>query len=161
VKLNDNQPIVGPKGLPVGVAALVVLVIVAAAVVSWHIYNRPAHPYDVHRNSATWIADVTLVRAEINSNSAVLPVGSLRDIPGVGKIVKILVNRTPSGKGLSIEFLTAFGVGSNATGLVYLNDHGPPWDMCVVHLRGVWWQLGPLDVDGTTCARGFHFTPGG
>jgi len=161
VKSNDSQPNAEPKGLPAGVAALVVLVIVAAAIVSWHFYNRPAHPYDVHRNSATWIADVTLVRSEISSHSPVVPVGPLRDIPGVGKIVKILVNQTPSRSGLSIQFLTALGVGSNATGLVYLNDFGPPFDMCVVHLRGVWWQLGPLDADGTTCARGFHFTPGG
>src|ERR1019366_10429639 len=86
-------------------------------------------------------------------------VGPLRDIPGVGKIVEVIVDRFPSRKGAAVSFMT--GVGVRDAGLVYLSGYPPPPDSCNVHLSGPWWEVTPLNVATMGCARGFHFTAGG
>lgn len=142
------------------VAGILLLVaVVAALIVGWHLYNRPAHPYQVNANSAVWSTDVKFALSESGSGSPVPLIGPLRDLPGVGKPVEVVVDKFPSRKGDAVSFMT--GVGSRSTGLVYLNGYPPPPDSCNVHLSGPWWEVSPLNVATMGCARGFHFTAGG
>ena len=145
------------RGRVAGIFLLVA--VVAALIVGWHLYNRPAHPYQVNANSAVWSTDVKFAISESGSGSPVPLVGPLRDIPGVGKIVEVIVDRFPSRKGAAVSFMT--GVGVRYAGLVYLNGYPPPQDSCNVHLSGPWCEVSPLIVTTMSCPRGFHYTGGG
>jgi len=138
-----------------------VTIIVAVVFVTWVLYNRPPHLYPTGANAVTWRADVGIALSESGSGVQVVPKGPLSDLPGVGKIVKVMVERSPSGKRVVVFFLTHVGIGSNYTGLVYLDGYSPPADTCNVHLNGPWWQLSPLNYNTNDCSRGFHFTGGG
>src|ERR1700678_533366 len=71
--------------------AVVILVCAGVLAVGWILYNRPAHPYPVGANSATWTSDVKLAIAESKPTGPLLPSGPLRDIPGGGKTLNIVV----------------------------------------------------------------------
>jgi hypothetical protein len=141
------------------VQIFLVVALVAAVTVSWLLYNRPAHSYQVSAHSAVWTADVKFALSENGSGSPVPVVGPLRHVPGVGKIVEVIVDKFPSRKGSAVLFLT--GVGINDAGLVYLNGYPAPPDSCNVHLSGPWWEVSPLNDRTMSCDRGFHFTAGG
>lgn len=136
-------------------------IIVVAVFVGRVLYNRPPHLYATGANAVTWRADVSTALSESGSGSQVVPTGPLGDLPGVGKIVKVIVERSPSGARVVVFFLTHVGIGANYTGLVYLERYSPPADTCNVHLNGPWWQLSPFNFNTNDCARGFHFTGGG
>jgi hypothetical protein len=142
-----------------GAAFLIVLSLAVILTVTWILYHRPAHPYRVDAYSATWTKDVKLAISERNPVGPIKPSGPLRNLPGVGRIVSVIVERSNSGKEVVVLFLT--GDGLNEAGLVYLNGYPPPQDTCNVHLGGPWWQVGPLNTTSMSCARGFHFTGGG
>lgn len=140
---------------------ILVTIIVVVVFVAWVLYNRPPHLYPTGANAVTWRADVRIALSESGSGVQVVPNGPLSDLPGVGKIVKVMVETSTSGKRVVVFFLTHVGIGSNFTGLVYLDGYSPPVDTCNVHLNGPWWQLSPLNFNTNDCARGFHFTGGG
>ena len=149
----------GPRGhlqLLVVVSILVVVVFVG-----WLLYNRPPHLYSTGANTVTWRADVRIALSESDTGVHVVPTGPLSDLPGVGRIVKVMVEESPSGKRAVVFFLAHVGIGSNYTGLVYLDGYSPPSDTCNAHLNGPWWQLSPLNFNTNDCSRGFHFTGGG
>ncbi len=131
------------------------------AAVGWHLYNRPAHVYAVGPNSATWTADVKLAIAESTPAGPLLPSGPLRDIPGVGTINSVIVNKGTSEHQVAVFFVTSDVPGAGESGLAYLRGYPPLQDTCDVHLSGPWWQIGLLNVSTNGCARGFHFTGGG
>jgi hypothetical protein len=136
------------------------LVALAATVIAvWILYNQPAHSYQVGANSTTWSADVATALVQRPSGGNFVPVGALRHLPGVGKIVEVIVDKAPPRKGTSVLFLT--GVGNNYAGLVYLDGFPPPPDSCNFHLGGPWWELAPLNDATMGCPRGFHYTAGG
>ena len=136
-----------------------IFAMVAALAVGWVLYHRPAHPYQMSAHNAVWTADVKFALSESRSGSPVPILGPLRDIPGVGKIVKVIVEKFPSRKGSAVLFLTGVSIGYQ--GLVYLDGYPPPPDSCNVHLSGPWWEVSPENVATMGCARGFHFTAGG
>jgi hypothetical protein len=139
--------------------ALVALVaMVALAIV---LYNRPSPTYEMGANDAAWSKDVTIALSEPRStvNGAVSSKGPLSDLPGVGKIVMVIVDKFSSHKGEAVLFLT--GINANYAGLAYLNGYPPPGDSCSLHLGGHWWQISPVNVITMGCDRGFHFTGGG
>jgi hypothetical protein len=136
------------------------LVALAVAVITaWILYNRPAHSYEVGANSTAWSADVTTALAKRPSGGNFVPVGPLSELPGVGKIVEIIVDKAPSRKGTAVFFLSALD--ANYAGLVYLDNFPPPEDSCNYHLGGPWWELTPLNDATMGCPRGFHYTGGG
>jgi hypothetical protein len=141
--------------------AVVILICVVVVVAGWILYNRPAHPYSVGANSATWTSDVKLAIAESKPVGPLLPSGPLRDIPGVGMIVNIVVDKGASGHQVAVLFVTSEGPGAGEAGLAYLRGYPPLPDSCNFHLSGPWWQVGLLNVESNGCARGFHFTGGG
>jgi hypothetical protein len=139
-----------------------VLVLASLAVVviaGWLLYDRPAHTYTVNANAATWRADVKIALQERPPTGPLTPSGRLQNLPGVGMIMSVYVDGSNSGKNVSVLFLT--NVGPDETGLAYLQGFPPPSDSCNVHLSGPWWQISPLNISTNTCARGFHYTPGG
>ena len=140
---------------------LALVALVAMIIVAWTLYDRPSHTYQVGSHRATWSLDVKAALAEKRSatNGSVALVGPLAHLPGVGKIVEVIVDKFPSHKGEAVLFLT--GVDANDAGLAYLNGYPPPPDSCNFHLGGPWWQISPLNVTTMGCARGFHFTGGG
>lgn len=139
-------------------ATSLVVLVATVILLAWDLYDRPAHPYQVGANSAAWSADVTTALAKSPSGGHFVPVGALRVVPGVGKIVDVIVDKGPH-KWTAVLFLTGLGVRSNYAGLVYLDGFPPLADSCNFHLGGPWWEVSPLNVN--TCARGFHFTGGG
>jgi hypothetical protein len=138
--------------------AVVILVCVAIVLAGWILYNRPAHTFSVGANDAIWTSDVKLAMAQSNSAGPITPTGPLRDVPGVGKIESVIVEKGSRNR-VIVLFLTSEGW--NETGLVYLQGYPPPSDSCNVHLSGPWWQVGRMNVSTMSCARGFNFTPGG
>jgi len=166
VPLTDlNSPVYSESGpwsrrtrMRVGAVVLVCVVIV---VVAWTRYNRPAHAYAVGANSATWTSDVKLAIAESKPVGPLLPSGPLRDIPGVGKITSVIVNKGNAGHWVAVFFVTNDVPAAGESGLAYLRGYPPLPDTCNVHLGGPWWQIGLLNVSTNGCARGFHFTGGG
>ena len=141
-------------------ATVLILVVVATIVlVAWFLYDRPAHSFQVNGNAATWTADVKTAIARSGSGSPIAPEGALRDIPGVGRIASVIVDKSSSGKRVAVLFMTS--PGGNSGGLVFLHGYPPPSDTCNTHLSGPWWQLSPLNYTTNGCARGFHFTGGG
>jgi hypothetical protein len=142
-----------------GVTVLILVSLALIVIVAWILYDRPAHTYHLGANTATWSADVKIALSKSVPVGPITPSGALSDIPGVGKIVRVIVDKADSGKKLAVLFLTSEGV--NESGLVYLNGFPPPSDTCNVHLNGPWWQVGPLNTTTMGCARGFHFTGGG
>lgn len=136
-----------------------IVAMVAALVIGWVLYHRPAHSYQVSAHGAVWTVDVKFALSESRSGSPVPILGPLRDIPGVGKIVDVIVDKFPSHKGAAVSFMT--GVGINSAGLAYLDEYQPPSDSCNVHLSGPWWEVSPLNDATMSCARGFHYTGGG
>ena len=125
-------------------------------VVGWVLYDRPAHTYPMSGNSATWSADVRIALSEGGAGGVVAPSGPLREIPGVGRIVEVIIDKATLRKSTEVLFLT--GTNANYSGLAYLNGFPPPPDSCNVHLGGPWWQLASLNVQTMGCQRGFHFT---
>jgi hypothetical protein len=164
VPLTDlNSPVYDGSGpltrrarMRVAVVILVCAVVLAAG---WILYNRPAHPYPVRANSATWTSDVRLAIAESKPVGPIHPTGPLRHLPGVGTIVSVIVDKGVSDHQVAVLFMTNEGVGES--GLAYLKGFPPPPDSCDVHLSGPWWQIGPLNLPSNNCARGFHYTEGG
>jgi len=142
-----------------GVTVLLLVSLAVVVIVAWTLYNRPAHSYRMGAHTVTWSADVKIAVAESGPAGPMTPTGTLRDVPGVGKIVGVFVDTADSGKKEAVSFLTREGVGES--GLVYLNGFPPPSDSCNLHLSGPWWQVGPLNTTTMGCARGFHFTGGG
>jgi hypothetical protein len=141
-------------------AGILLLVSLAVVVlVAWVLYDRPAHAYQVNGNSATWMKDVKIALAESDSGSPITPAGQLRDIPGVGRIASVVVNKSASDNKAAVLFMTSFG--GNSGGLVYIRGYPPPPDTCHTHLSGPWWELSPLNDSTNACARGFQFTGGG
>ncbi len=136
------------------VAGAVVVVVVAGV-----LYNRPAHSYEVSENSKTWAADVQIALSEGGAGGAVAPVGPLRDLPGVGKIAEVIVDKAALRKGTAVLFLT--GLGGDYSGLAYLDGFPLPPDSCNAHLSSPWWQIAPLNDKTRGCPRGFDFTGGG
>jgi hypothetical protein len=139
-------------------SALVVLV-AAVIALTWNLYNQSAHSYTVGENTTTWSADVTKALAQLPSGGNLVPTGSLRNLPGVGRIFEVVVDQGPLRQGKMVMFLTK--VDGNGAGLVYLDDFPPPSDTCNFHLGGPWWELSPLNDNTMGCSRGFSFTPGG
>lgn len=131
---------------------LLVVVVVAAAV----LYYRPTHHYQVSGNSKSWIADVKTALAKGGAGGTIAPSGVLRELPGVGKIEDIIVEKATLRKGIEVLFLT--GTGANDSGLAYLDGVPPPPDSCNVHLGGPWWQITPINIRTMGCPRGFNFT---
>jgi hypothetical protein len=136
----------------------VVLVCVVIVVVGWTLYNRPAHTFSVGANAVIWTSDVKLAMAQSKHAGPIDPTGPLRDVPGVGTIESVIVEKG-SGNRVIVLFLTSEGW--NESGLVYLQGYPPPSDSCNVHLSGPWWQVGPMNVTTMSCARGFQYTDGG
>ena len=136
-----------------------VVVLAAVVVVAWTLYERPSHTYRVDAHSVTWTKDVKIAIAERTAFGPIKPSGPLRKLPGVGKIVSVIVEWGGSSKKVVVQFMTAEGVGE--AGLAYIEGYSPPSDSCNVHLSGPWWQIGPLNTTSMGCARGFHFTGGG
>jgi hypothetical protein len=143
-----------------GAAALIVVALAVIVGVGWFVYNRPAHAYSVGPNSATWTSDVKLAIAESKPTGPLLPRGPLRDLPGVGTITSVLVNKGP-GNRVAVFFVTNDVPAAGESGLAYLRGYPPYPDTCNVHLSGPWWQIGVLNESSNDCARGFHFTGGG
>jgi len=142
-----------------GRTVLILASLAVIVIVGWILYDRPAHIYAVNANAATWRADVMIALKERPPTGPLTPSGRLQDLPGVGTIMSIYVYETTSGKGVSVLFLT--DVGQEENGLAYLQGFPPPSDSCNVHLSGPWWQISPLNISTNTCARGYHYTPGG
>jgi hypothetical protein len=137
---------------------LALVALVAMIIASWILYERPSDTYQVGSHSAIWSLDVKTALAEKRSptSGSVALVGQLVNLPGVGKIVQVVVDKFPLHKGEAVLFLT--GVGANYGGLAYLNGYPPPSDSCSFHLSGLWWQIAPVNVTTMGCARGFRFT---
>lgn len=140
------------------VSLVVVLALASGVAVAWVLSDRSARTYSVSENAATWTADVKTAIAERTPTGPVTPTGSLREIPGVGKIVSVVVEGQ-SAKRVTVLFLTVNGW--NTAGLAYVKGSGPPWDTCNIHLSGPWWEIGQLNVSTMACARGLHFTGAG
>jgi hypothetical protein len=156
---KDTNAIIARWRHESGATVLVLVSLAVIVIVAWILYDRPAHSYRMGANTATWSADVKIALSESVPVGPITPTGPLSDIPGVGKIVNVIVNKADSGKKVAVLFLTGEGV--NESGLVYLNGFPPPSDTCNVHLNGPWWQVGPLNTMTMGCERGFHFTGGG
>jgi hypothetical protein len=159
VAKKDKQTVIARWRRESGATVLTLVSLALIVVVAWILYDRPAHSYRMGANTATWSADVKIALSESVPVGPITPSGPLSDIPGVGRIVGVFVNREDSGKKAAVLFLTSEGI--NESGLVYLNGFPPPSDSCNVHLNGPWWQVGPLNTTTMGCARGFHFTGGG
>jgi hypothetical protein len=144
----------GPK-----MRAALLLPVVALVIVAGALYEKPAHTYHVGVNQAVWASDVKIALAERVPVGPIMPTGSLRDLPGVGEIASVIVDRSASGNKVTVLFLTSVGV--NEAGLAYLKGFPPPQDSCSVHLSGPWWQIAPLNTTTMGCARGFHDNGGG
>jgi len=159
VATNESNPMVSlwRRG-PVARAALLLPVVVLVIVVGV-LYEKPAHTYPVGVNQTAWAADVKIALAERSPVGPIMPTGPLRDLPGVGEIATVIVDRSSSGNKVTVLFLTSVGV--NEAGLAYLKGSPPPQDSCSVHLSGPWWQIAPLNTTTMGCARGFHDNGGG
>ena len=142
-----------------GRSGVLIIALVVVAVVGWALYERPAHAYSVSAYGATWTADVRTAISEHVRPGPIVPSGKLRDLPGVGRIVSVVVDQPTTGNREVVMFLT--GVSLNEAGLAYIRGYAPPSDTCNVHLGGPWWQLVPLNVQSMSCPRGFEFTGGG
>jgi len=138
---------------------LSLVALAATAVAVWILYNQPAHSYPVGANATTWTADVTKALAQRPSGGNFVPTGTLRTLPGVGRVFEVVVDQGPLRPGKMVMFLTK--VDGDGAGLVYLDDFPPPSDTCNFHLGGPWWELSPLNYTTMGCSRGYHFTPGG
>ncbi len=156
---NDPKAIAARTRTVVRARNLALVALAATVIAVWIIYNQPARSYPVGANATTWATDVSTALAKRPSGGNFVPTGSLRDLPGVGRVFEVVVDQEPSLKGKMVIFLTK--VDGNGSGLVYLDDFPPPSDTCNFHLGGPWWELSPLNDATMGCARGFHFTPGG
>jgi hypothetical protein len=137
-------------------AILILFALTAIVLLAWVLYNRPAHSFQVNR---TWTSDVKLAISEGKPVGPIRPTGPLKDIPGVGRIDSVIVERPAPGNRVMVLFLTVDGW--NSEGLAYIKGYSPPSDTCNFHLGGPWWQLGQLNTTTMGCARGFTFTGGG
>jgi hypothetical protein len=145
-----------------GAAVLIVIALAVIVGTGWFLYNRPAHEYSVGAHSVTWTSDVTLAIAESKNQPVgpLVPTGPLRAIPGVGRIVSVLVDKGSSHR-VAVLFLTSEVPGAGESGLVYLKGFPALPDACNLHLSGPWWQVGLMNITSNSCARGFTASPGG
>jgi hypothetical protein len=157
---SENGPRAGRSRWRRHLSVTVVTLVILAAFLGtgWSLYNRPAHTFSVGANDVRWTSDVKLAISESTPVGPIHPSGPLRDLPGVGRIVSVVVEKGSRHR-VIVLFLTSEGW--NESGLVYLNGYAPPSDSCNVHLSGPWWQVGPMNVATMSCARGFNYTPGG
>jgi hypothetical protein len=143
----------GPWARAALLLPVVVLVVVVAVLV-----EKPNHLYPVNADSSKWLDKVNVALVMGGVGGPIRHVAGYQ-LPGVGKISEIVVDRGAGGTRVSVLFLTSNGW--NESGLAYLIGYPPPSDTCNVHLSGPWWQLGPLNTSTMGCAKGFHYTPGG
>jgi hypothetical protein len=158
IATTNSKPPVARRHRGFG-ATLLTLAALAVVVSAFILYNRPAHLYGINAHGVTWTKDVNLALSERPALGPLTPSGPLRDIPGVGRIVSVVIEGPASGKKVIVLFLKSRGW--NATGLAYIEGFSPPPDTCNAHIGGPWWQLGSLNTTSMGCARGFHFTGGG
>ena len=138
--------------------ALVVAVAVAVAF-TWILVHRAPATFDVAAHHSVWSRDVNLALSYSPVTGHMAPTRELRRLPGVGTVVDVAVERATKRNGVEVAFWT--GVGQNERGLAYLTNIPPPWDTCVVHLSGPWWEITPLDISTMNCSPGYRFTGGG
>ena len=156
---QDLKTVIGQWRRESGRTVLILASVALVVIVGWLLYDRPAHVYAVNANQATWRADVKIALKERPPTGPLTPSGRLQSLPGVGPIMSVYINKSNSGKNVSVLFLT--NVGQEENGLAYLQGFPPPSDSCNVHLSGPWWQMSPLNITTNGCARGYHYTPGG
>ena len=133
--------------------------LIVAAIVAAMLYCRPTHSYAISGNSEVWSADVKIALAESGSGGTFAPTGALRNLPGVGKIQEVVVDKATLRKAITVLFL--IGIDKSYGGLAYLEGYPPPPDSCSVHLTGPWWQVTHINDSTMGCPRGFSFTGGG
>ena len=134
---------------------LAVLVVLAG----WHVYDRPAHPYNTAYESCWTAAALSALGAQSNfaPKGCGSPPGTLR---GLGHLVGTWPSSLSPGHE-QVIFATSERPGLGFNGVAYVVGGTPPWDSCVSHLGGPWWQLAFLRVSSMSCPRGFHFQPAG
>src|SRR5487761_1939772 len=154
-----DHPVASQSILPSRRSWVVLSSLIVAAIVATMLYFRPAHSYAVSGNSEVWSADVKIALAERGAGGTFAPTGTLRNLPGVGKIQEVVVEKATLRKATTVLFL--IGIDKNYGGLAYLEGYPPPPDSCSVHLTGPWWQVTHIGVSTVGCPRGFSFTGGG
>jgi hypothetical protein len=140
------------------VIGVVLVVGLALVLIARGLYDRPAHRYNTTYEACWYAAAVgalstgaTAAQASCNSPSG--------DLPGVGHLLSTRPYPAGFGHGIVI-FITAQEPGRGVEGLAYVKGERPPFDSCVVHLDGPWWQLALENISSMSCPRGFTFQPG-
>lgn len=76
--------------------------LIVAAIVVTMLYLRPVHSYAVSGNSEVWTADVKIALAESGAGGNFAPTGALRNLPGVGKIREVVVDKATLRKAITV-----------------------------------------------------------
>lgn len=144
------------RGLLAILSSILAIMVVLAG---WHLYDRPAHPYNTADESCWSAAALAALGAKSVGapKSCSSPPGTLR---GLGHLIGTWPSSLSPGHDLVI-FATSERPGSGYDGVAYVVGESPPWDNCVSHLGGPWWQLAFLNTSSMSCPRGFHYQPGG
>src|ERR1019366_4434909 len=139
-------------------AIVVILLGPAVALFAWGLYDRPAHHYNMAYEPCWYAAAL----AAIGAPSTFAPrmcSSSSGNLPGVGYLLRTRPFTGSPGHDLVI-FTTAQNTDRGVEGLAYVIGEPPPYDSCVLHLGGPWWQLAFENIPSMSCPRGFTFQPG-
>jgi hypothetical protein len=140
--------------------AIAAVVLATAAVYSgWRLYDRPAHPYNTAYESC-WGAAAAVAQGAASTFAPTTCDSPPGMLPGVGRLLGTWPSSPSPGHALVI-FATAQRPGQGYEGLAYVVGETPPWDNCVSHLGGPWWQLALMNISSMSCPRGFTYQPGG
>lgn len=135
------------------------LLAIAVVFLGWSLYDRPAHPYNTAYASC-WSAAAAVALGAPSTfapKTCASPPGVL---PGVGRLLGTWPGSSSPGHDLVI-FAIATQPGQGYEGVAYVIGETPPWDNCVSHLGGPWWQLAFFRNSSMSCPRGFSYQAGG
>jgi hypothetical protein len=136
-----------------------ILLAAAVVVLGYQVYDRPAHAYNTAYEPCWDAAALTALGATsaFAPRDCSAPPGSLA---GLGHLIGTWPTIISPGHEIVI-FATSHRAGLGDDGVAYVEGESPPWDSCVAHLGGPWWQLAYLRAPSMSCPRGFHYQPGG
>jgi hypothetical protein len=129
-----------------GIVGLCAIVSVAL-LINW--YTTPAGLYNAGQFSDAWQGAANNVLNGKNPNPS--------SLPGFGKIEGVTVN-TPADGARQVVFSSA----SKKDQLIYFvkpSDSSTRFDECLYQLSAHWWQVAPLNIDVSSCPRGFVYIP--
>ena len=121
-------------------------------------YDRPAHTYNTAYEPCWYAVALGALRAGATAAPEFCRPTS-GDLPGVGPLLSTRSYPTGFGHG-TVIFTTAQSTDRGVEGLAYVIGEPPPYDRCVFHLGGPWWQLAFENISSMSCPRGFTFQPG-